>query len=150
MRAVIQSSLASKVSVDQRVIGQISKGMVVLVGVCQEDGPEDVEYLVRKISQLRIFEDAEGKTNLSLKDIEGEILSISQFTLYANTRKGNRPSFVRAADPALAQDLYQLFNQQLVDKGHHVETGEFGATMQVDISNNGPMTIILDSKQKDL
>lgn len=149
LRLVIQASLDSSVLVDQQVVGSIEQGMVVLVGVTHEDSQEDVDYLVKKVSQLRIFEDADGKTNLSLQDIEGQILSISQFTLYANCRKGNRPSFTRAAQPQKAEELYQAFNQALRDKGFVVETGKFGAMMDVRIRNNGPMTLILDSKDKD-
>lgn len=149
MRLVIQSSLDSSVLVNQEVVGAIDHGMVVLVGVTHDDNQEDVAYLAKKVSQLRIFEDQEGKTNLSLLDTGGQILSVSQFTLYANTKKGNRPSFTRAAQPDLAEELYEAFNQQLRDKGFVVETGEFGAMMDLRIRNNGPMTLIIDSKQRD-
>lgn len=149
MRVVIQSALHSTVAVDGRIIGAIDKGMVILVGVTHEDELDDVAYLVNKISKLRIFEDAEGKTNLSLSDIQGAILSISQFTLYANTKKGNRPSFIRAATPDKANQLYEALNQGLRDLGFKVETGAFGAHMEVAMINNGPMTILLDSHNRE-
>ena len=150
MRAFIQSSLDSRVEIDGQVVGRIDRGLVVLLGVTHEDSQEDVDYLVKKVSQLRIFEDDEGKTNLSLTDIQGQVLSISQFTLYANTKKGNRPSFTKAAEPSLAENLYDAFNKGLRDKNIDVQTGKFGAMMQVFICNNGPMTILIDSKQRDL
>lgn len=150
MRVVIQRVSSGSVTIDQEVVGQISKGFVVLVGVMAEDTADDVAYLVKKVSQLRIFEDEEGKTNLSLKDVDGQILSISQFTLYANTKKGNRPSFIHAADPSIAIPLYDKFNQELRELDFHVETGEFGADMQVALVNDGPMTIMIDSKHRDL
>ena len=149
MRILIQRSLQSSVEVNQQIIGSIDKGFVILVGVTHEDDASDVEYCVRKVANLRLFEDEEGKTNLSLKDVQGEILSISQFSLFANTKKGNRPSFIRAGQPEHANQLYEDFNEQLRAQGFKVETGEFGADMQVKIMNDGPMTLLIDSKDKD-
>lgn len=148
MRVVIQRSKNASVSIDQEIVGAIDHGFVLLVGIGEEDTKEDVEYLVRKISKMRIFEDGEGKMNLSLADVEGEILSISQFTLHANTKKGNRPSFIEAAKPDRAIPLYDAFNQQLREQGFKVEVGQFGADMQVSLVNDGPVTILIDSKQK--
>lgn len=148
MRVVIQRSKKASVSINQEIVGAIDQGFVLLVGIGEEDTQEDVEYLVRKISKMRIFEDGEGKMNLSLADVEGEILSISQFTLHANTKKGNRPSFIEAAKPDRAIPLYDAFNQQLREQGFKVEVGQFGADMQVSLVNDGPVTILIDSKQK--
>lgn len=150
MRVVIQRSLASNVAVDNEIIGKIDKGLVLLVGVTHDDTMEDVEYLARKISNIRLFEDREGKMNLSLSDVDGEILSISQFTLYGNTKKGNRPSFINAADPTYADQLYEELNQSLRDNGYRVATGQFGADMKVTITNDGPVTILLDSKNRNI
>lgn len=148
MRVVIQRSKKASVSINQEIVGAIDQGFVLLVGIGEEDTQEDVEYLVRKISKMRVFEDGEGKMNLSLADVEGEILSISQFTLHANTKKGNRPSFIEAAKPDRAIPLYDAFNQQLREQGFKVEVGQFGADMQVSLVNDGPVTILIDSKQK--
>lgn len=148
MRVVIQRSKKASVSIENKVVGKITHGFVLLVGIEEADTKEDVDYLVRKISKLRIFEDEEGKMNLSLADVQGEILSISQFTLHANTKKGNRPSFIDAARPVTAVPLYETFNQELKNAGFVVETGEFGADMQVALVNDGPVTILMDSKQK--
>lgn len=148
MRVVIQRSKKASVSINQEIVGAIDHGFVLLVGIGEEDTQEDVEYLVRKISKMRIFEDGEGKMNLSLADVGGEILSISQFTLHANTKKGNRPSFIEAAKPDQAIPLYDAFNQQLREQGFKVEVGQFGADMQVSLVNDGPVTILIDSKQK--
>ena len=149
LRILIQRSLQSSVEVNQQTIGSIDKGFVILVGVTHDDDASDVEYCVRKIANLRLFEDEDGKTNLSLKDVQGEILSISQFSLFANTKKGNRPSFIRAAQPDHANQLYEDFNEQLRALGFKVETGEFGTDMQVKIINDGPMTLLIDSKDRD-
>lgn len=148
MRVVIQKSLASSVSVDGAVIGAIEKGYVLLVGVTHDDTEADVIYCANKISKMRLFEDENDKINLSLDQVGGSILSISQFTLFADTAKGNRPSFIKAAKPVHAQALYEQFNELLVQTGFHVETGQFGAMMQVNILNDGPVTILLDSKQR--
>ncbi|MGX7091442.1 D-aminoacyl-tRNA deacylase [Hutsoniella sourekii] len=150
MRVIIQKVSQGRVEIAGQVVGSINQGFVLLVGVCQEDSEEDVQYLARKISKMRIFEDKDGKTNLDLAAVEGQILSISQFTLYANTKKGNRPSFTRAGNPELAESLYLKLNQSLRDLGFDVEEGKFGADMQVYLVNDGPMTIILDSQNKDL
>lgn len=149
LRILIQRSLQSSVEVNQQTIGSIDKGFVILVGVTHDDDASDVEYCVRKIANLRLIEDEDGKTNLSLKDVQGEILSISQFSLFANTKKGNRPSFIRAAQPDHANQLYEDFNEQLRALGFKVETGEFGTDMQVKIVNDGPMTLLIDSKDRD-
>lgn len=127
MRVVIQKSLASSVSVDGAVIGAIEKGYVLLVGVIHDDTEADVIYCANKISKMRLFEDENDKINLSLDQVGGSILSISQFTLFADTAKGNRPSFIKAAKPVHAQALYEQFNELLVQTGFHVETGQFGA-----------------------
>lgn len=148
MKAVIQRAKNASVTVDDQVVGAINDGFVVLLGVTHEDSVEDIDYLVNKIIHLRVFEDEDGKMNLSLLDIGGSILSISQFTLYADTKKGRRPSFVQAAKPDQALDLYEKFNQTLINKNVQVETGEFGAMMDVSLTNVGPVTIILDSKDK--
>src|SRR5690606_792358 len=148
MRVILQRSKKSKVTVEGEITGKIDKGLVLLVGVTHDDTEEDADYLAEKISGLRIFEDEEGKMNLSIKDVGGDILSVSQFTLYADTRKGRRPSFVYAAKPTHAQKLYEYFNEQLEKKGLKVETGIFGAMMEVSILNDGPVTNILDSKNR--
>lgn len=150
MRVIIQRSLKSSVSVDGETISSINKGLVLLVGITHEDTMDDVDYCVRKVSNLRIFDDAEGKMNLSLKENGGSILSISQFTLYGNTKKGNRPSYIQAADPEEADKMYEIFNQKLRDNSFEVQTGQFGANMQVNIINDGPVTILIDSKNRDL
>lgn len=150
MRVIIQRSLNSKVKVDGEIIGEIDRGVVLLVGVTHEDTQDDVAYLSRKVANMRLFEDEESKVNLSLSDVGGEILSISQFTLYGNTKKGNRPSFTNAAKPDLAVQLYEKFNQALREYGYKVETGQFGANMELKITNDGPVTILLDSKNRNL
>ncbi|MEO1781071.1 D-aminoacyl-tRNA deacylase [Enterococcus diestrammenae] len=150
MRAVIQRVSEARVTIDGAVVGEIGQGFVVLLGIHEEDGLEDVSYLVRKISMMRVFEDDEGKMNRSLASLAdgGAILSISQFTLYADTKKGNRPSFVKAARPEVAIPLYEAFNQKLRDAGLTVATGEFGADMKVALVNDGPVTIIIDTREK--
>ncbi len=148
MKAVLQRVSEASVKVDDKIVGEIGKGLVVLLGVHQEDEKADAEYLARKIPELRIFEDAQQKMNLSLLEAQGAVLAISQFTLFANTRKGRRPSFVEAAAPEKAQALYQYFVDQLKNSGIPVETGIFGAMMEVKIVNQGPVTIILDSTDR--
>lgn len=148
MKVVIQRSKQASVRIEETVIGEISHGFVLLVGIEEEDQQEDIDYMVRKISKMRIFEDSQGKMNLSLAEVNGEILSVSQFTLYADTKKGNRPSFTKAARPQIAIPLYEAFNAGLRETGVTVQTGEFGADMQVSILNDGPVTIIIDSKQR--
>ena len=146
MRVVVQRSKAARVTVDGEVTGQITKGFVLLVGVTHEDKEEDAAYLADKIANLRVFEDADGKMNLSLLDVGGEILSVSQFTLYGDCRKGRRPSFIEAARPEQAVELYEAFNGMLREKGIRVETGVFGAMMDVQLTNDGPVTLIVESK----
>ncbi|MDN6193992.1 MAG: D-aminoacyl-tRNA deacylase [Alkalibacterium gilvum] len=148
MRAVIQRAKEAEVRVANKVVGTIGAGLVVFVGVEDEDKEQDVAYLVKKISKLRIFEDDDNKMNLSVQDVKGEILSISQFTLHADTRKGNRPSFTGAAKTDYAKDLYNRLNNLLEIEGIHVETGQFGEHMEVDFINDGPVTILIDSKNK--
>ncbi|WP_207694123.1 D-tyrosyl-tRNA(Tyr) deacylase [Enterococcus sp. DIV0212c] len=148
MRAVIQRVSQAEVVIDQKSVGKIEQGFMILLGIHETDTTEDVAYLVRKISKLRVFEDASGKMNLSIQEIQGSILSVSQFTLYADTKKGNRPSFIEAARPEAAIPLYEAFNQQLKELDIPVETGEFGADMAVSLINDGPVTIIIDTKDK--
>lgn len=148
MRVVLQRSKEAKVVVDGKVTGQIDFGLVLLVGVTQDDSVDDVDYLVKKIPHLRIFEDEAGKMNHSLMDVKGSILSISQFTLYGDTRKGRRPNFMAAAKPTQAEELYNQFNQQLLDAGVHVETGVFGEMMDVSLTNDGPVTLIVDTDDR--
>lgn len=148
MRVVIQRVKEAEVVINQKSVGKIAQGFMILLGIHESDTAEDVAYLVRKISKLRVFEDDAGKMNLSIQDIQGSILSVSQFTLYADTKKGNRPSFIEAARPESATPLYELFNKQLKEMGIHVETGEFGADMAVSLINDGPVTIVIDTKDK--
>lgn len=147
MRIVIQRVSQASVTIDGKIAGAIQQGLLLLVGICPEDGQEDIEYAVRKISQMRIFSDQEDKMNLSVQDVGGQILSISQFTLYADTKKGNRPAFTGAAKPDLATSLYDQFNQKLAQTVP-VQTGEFGADMKVSLVNDGPVTIVLDTKAR--
>ena len=148
MRIVLQRVAHASVTVDEKVIGKIQRGFLLLVGVTHDDAIEDMEYLVRKIVQMRIFEDEEGKLNRSIQDIGGEILSVSQFTLYADTKKGNRPSFSKAAPGDVALEMFEQFNGLLRETGIPVETGQFGADMKVELLNDGPVTILLDSKNR--
>lgn len=148
MKVVIQRSKNANVSVNNEIIGNISHGFVLLVGIETGDSAEDVDYLIRKISHLRIFSDENGDMNRSIHDVEGEILSISQFTLYANTKKGNRPSFIKAARPDQAIPLYESLNEGLKREGIPVETGKFGEEMKITLENDGPVTIIIDSKNR--
>ena len=145
MRVVAQRSLNSSVSVNGKVLGSIDRGLVLLVGFTHDDDIDDINYIVKKVLNLRIFDDENGVMNLSIKDIDGKILSISQFTLQADTRKGNRPSYINAMNGKDAIKLYEIFNKEL-RKEVEVETGLFGADMKVNILNDGPVTIILDSK----
>ena len=144
MRFVVQRVTRASVTVDNRTVGEIGKGFLVLIGVCDSDTRETADLFVRKLLGLRIFEDAQGKTNLSLKDVGGELLLVSQFTLYANCRKGNRPSFTDAGKPDHAQALYEYIIEECRRAGYHVQTGEFGAEMRVSLVNDGPFTILLD------
>lgn len=149
MRACVQRVTRAKVEVDQQVVGEIARGVVVLLGVGEGDSMEDVHYMAKKISHLRIFPDKDGKMNRSLIDVNGAVLAISQFTLYADTRKGRRPSFIRAAKPDLGQELYERFVDELRDSGITVSTGIFQTDMQIELVNDGPVTIMMDS-QTDL
>lgn len=146
MKVVLQRSKKASVTVEGEIVGQIESGLVLLVGVTHEDSEEDVNYLADKIVHLRIFEDEEGKMNHSLLDVGGSILSVSQFTLYGDCRKGRRPNFMAAAKGEQAKQMYDLFNERLREKGIHVETGTFGAMMDVSLVNDGPVTLIVESK----
>lgn len=148
MRAVVQKVSSSKVTVDEEVVGQISQGLLVLLGVTHDDTSKDVDYMVDKITNLRIFEDAEGKMNLSLKDVNGEVLAVSQFTLYGDARRGRRPSFSDAARPEIANPLYEEFVEKVKEQGINVGTGKFGAHMMVNLTNDGPVTILLESRKE--
>jgi len=148
MKVVIQRVTEASVKVDGQVIGKIGKGLVVLVGIAQGDTTDDVNYLVEKTVNLRIFSDAEGKFNLSALDIRGELLLVSQFTLLASTRKGRRPGFTDAALPEQAESLFNQFVLQAQASGLKVETGRFQAYMDVEIHNDGPVTIIIDSRER--
>ncbi len=147
MRFVIQRVTQSSVSVDGTVIGKIGKGLLVLIGVAEEDTEETADKLVRKLTGLRVFEDENGKTNLSLADVKGELLLISQFTLYANCKKGNRPSFTEAGSPQKANALYEYIIAKCRENVPIVETGIFGAEMKVSLVNDGPFTVLLDSEK---
>lgn len=148
MRIVLQRVTSAKVTVDEDVVGKIKQGFLLLVGVKKGDTKAEADYLAKKVANMRLFEDEAGKMNIALAAVEGEILSISQFTLLANTKKGNRPSFVEAEDPTDANRLYEYFNEQLRAYGLKVETGLFGADMAVESVNDGPVTIILDTDNK--
>ena len=148
MRAVVQRVSRSEVTVDGRTIGSIGQGLLVLLGVAKGDGPPDVDYLVRKIVGLRVFEDEAGKMNLSVEDVNGSILLVSQFTLCADTNKGNRPSFVGAAQPDEARPLVDRFANAVRVRGIGCSEGEFGAHMSVELVNDGPVTIVFDTKAK--
>jgi len=149
MRAVIQRVSEASVSVSGVVCGQINQGLMILIGVEESDDQEDVSWLTQKIAGLRIFNDAEGKMNESVQDIKGEVLVVSQFTLHASTKKGTRPSFIRAARPEHAIPLYETFVAAMSERlGSPVATGEFGADMQVRLTNDGPVTILIDTKNK--
>ena len=149
MKIVIQRVSEASVTIEESIAGSINKGLLVLVGIEAEDGTEDITWLVNKIANLRIFEDTEGVMNLNINQIKGEVLAISQFTLQASTKKGNRPSYIKAARPEQAIPLYESFIKALqIAISNSVETGEFGADMQVALVNDGPVTIIIDSKNR--
>lgn len=147
MKFVIQRVTQASVSVNQKIIGSIKQGFLVLIGIGEDDTTEIADKLVKKLMGLRIFEDENGKTNLSLKDIQGELLLVSQFTLYADCKKGNRPSFIKAGNPELANELYEYIIEACKKEFPVVQTGEFGADMKVSLLNDGPFTIILDSAE---
>jgi D-tyrosyl-tRNA(Tyr) deacylase len=147
MRAVIQRVKSAQVIVNEKIIGSIGFGLLVLLGISREDNCDDADYLVEKTINLRIFDDQDGKMNRSLLDVGGEMLIVSQFTLIADCRKGRRPSFTAAAEPAEAKNLYQYFIERLKEKGITVAIGEFQALMEVGLINNGPVTILMDSKK---
>lgn len=148
MKIVLQRVSEASVSVGGAVIGSIQKGFMLLVGISEGDKAEDADWLAQKIANLRVFSDEDGKMNLSIHQINGEILSISQFTLLADYKKGNRPSFIKAAKPDVALPLFQYFNDVLRQAGISVATGQFGADMKVTLSNDGPVTIIMDSDDR--
>lgn len=146
MRFVIQRVSNAKVTVDNKVVGKINKGFLVLIGVTHEDTKETADLMVKKLLNLRVFQDENDKMNLALKDVNGELLLVSQFTLYADCKKGNRPSFVDAAKPDMANELYQYIIEKCKNEEYNVQTGIFGADMKVELVNDGPVTIILDSE----
>jgi D-tyrosyl-tRNA(Tyr) deacylase len=150
MRALIQRVNNSQVEVEGKIVGSINKGLLILLGIESLDTEEDIDWLINKIVQLRIFNDSEGIMNLSVLDIKGEILVISQFTLHASTKKGNRPSYIKAANPSIAKPLYELFLAKLREKEiTNTAAGIFGAEMKVQLVNDGPVTIFIDTKNKE-
>ncbi len=148
MRAVVQRVKESQVKVDDEVIGSIDEGLLIFLGIGNEDSMDDIDYLIDKIINLRIFEDVEGKMNLSALDLEKDIMIVSQFTLYGDCRKGRRPSFFDAAPPDKAERLYDVFVSKMNDYDLNIETGEFQAMMDVDLINDGPVTLLIDSKKE--
>lgn len=148
MRAVVQRAAKARVTVEGRITGEIGQGLVILLGIGQDDNDRDIEYLSDKIINLRIFEDDNDKMNISLLDIKGELLVVSQFTLYGDCRKGKRPSFDKAARPEAAEVLYEKFVERCRSLGIKTETGKFQAMMQVELQNDGPVTLLLDSKKE--
>ena len=150
MRTVIQRVARASVTIDGKTKSQISSGMLILLGICEEDGKEDIEWLVKKIANLRIFDDEKGVMNKSILEVDGDIMVVSQFTLYASYNKGNRPSWFKAAKPEISTPLYQLFcNEMSQAINKQVATGEFGADMKVELINDGPVTICMDTKNKE-
>jgi D-tyrosyl-tRNA(Tyr) deacylase len=148
MKALVQRVTRASVSVESKVVGKIGPGLVVFIGVANGDSTEDIQYLTRKIVELRIFDDADGKFNLSALDVKGELLLVSQFTLLATTRKGRRPGFTDAAAPEIAETLFNQFVEQVRARGLKVETGRFQTHMLVEINNDGPVTIFIDSRER--
>ena len=150
MRAVIQRVSKARVTIEEKINGQIENGLLVLMGIEDADTDEDIEWLSARIVNLRIFNDEKGVMNISVKDIGGNILLISQFTLHASTKKGNRPSYIRASKPDIAIPLYKkMINQLSIDLGKEIQTGIFGADMKVELLNDGPVTIVIDTKNKE-
>ncbi len=150
MRLVIQRTSHASVKVNGQITGQIQKGLLALVGIEDADTSEDIEWLSNKIVNLRIFDDENGVMNLSLKDVDGDLLIVSQFTLHASTKKGNRPSYIKASKPDIAIPLYEKMKTQLAtDLGKHIHAGIFGADMKVELLNDGPVTIVIDTKNKE-
>ena len=148
MKLLIQLVSQASVEIDDNINGSIEKGYLVLFGSCESDNQEIADKMLKKLINLRIFKDSEGKTNLSIQDVKGDLLIVSQFTLYADCRKGNRPSFIKAGDPEHAKEMYEYFIKKArTDYGMHVETGEFGADMKVSLCNDGPFTVMLDSDE---
>lgn len=147
MKFVLQRVLEAKVDVDGKTVGEIGKGYLLLVGVSNDDNKEIADKMIEKVSRLRIFKDSDGKTNLSINDVDGEMLVVSQFTLYADCRKGNRPSFTNAGSPQLAEELYEYIISRCEELFKKTEHGIFGANMQVSLINDGPFTVVLDSKE---
>ncbi|AZJ36891.1 D-aminoacyl-tRNA deacylase [Tenacibaculum singaporense] len=149
MKIVIQRVSKASVTIEGEKVAEIQNGLLILLGIINEDTQEDIKWLSNKVTNLRVFNDDEGVMNNSIKDIDGDIITVSQFTLHASTKKGNRPSYIKAAKPDVAIPLYEKFVQQLeVDLGKKVQTGQFGADMKVELLNDGPVTIIIDSKDK--
>lgn len=147
MRSVVQRVTKASVSVGGKVIGKIGRGLLILLGVCDSDTEKDVQYMADKIAGLRIFEDKDGKMNLSVADVGGELLAVSQFTLYGDCRKGKRPNFSAAGKAEHANELYEKFAEALRERGFRTQTGKFGADMQVELVNDGPVTILIDSQK---
>ncbi len=150
MRAVIQRVVNASVEIEQKIMGAVSRGVLVFLGIEEADTTEDIEWLSGKISRLRIFDDENGVMNKSVCEVDGEVLLVSQFTLHASTKKGNRPSYIKAAKPEIAIPLYEKFKLQIEkDTGKPVQTGEFGAYMKISLVNDGPVTIIIDTKNRE-
>lgn len=150
MKAVIQRVSKASVTINAKQVANINKGLLVLLGIIEDDTQEDISWLSNKIANLRIFNDKNGVMNQSLQEVDGEVIVVSQFTLHASTKKGNRPSYIKAAKPDIAIPIYENFVKQLeADLGKNVQTGEFGADMKVELLNDGPVTIIIDTKNKE-
>ena len=147
MKFVIQRVNNASVTIDEKIVGKINKGFLVFIGVSNEDTKEIADKMIKKLIGMRIFDDENGKTNLALADVDGELLLVSQFTLYANCKKGNRPSFINAGAPDMANEMYEYIIEKCREMVKVVETGEFGADMKVNLENDGPFTIVLDSEQ---
>ncbi|WP_298237428.1 D-aminoacyl-tRNA deacylase [uncultured Algibacter sp.] len=150
MRVVIQRVSKASVAIEGNVVASIDSGLLILVGIIEEDTQEDVKWLTNKIANLRVFNDADGVMNRSVKDVNGNVIAVSQFTLHASTKKGNRPSYIKAAKPEISIPIYERFINQLeVDLDKKIQTGTFGADMKVELINDGPVTIIIDSKNRE-